>query len=305
MGDGSYFDSAPQQSDFGVNSEGSTINDVSEASKTTLGSWPLYKQFLAGMDYAENTLPAIGRLFDGEATFEDYFNIADSSLTLAVNLIELVELGAAIAEGFAGDPWALIGSAVGSLVMMIQTFILETLQPVQDLFGMITGNPDRIRISKAMWETLAAGISPIGQELVKLSETLGEAWQDDAGAAAQHRLLEGNDVIQVSAALAGGVAESLEFCATTFEKVQAYVISRCGDIASALVSYVPMALEGPKGWALIVLDFVPMIARIIIETIQIAMHLARAMTALIMLMNGAEEAAEKMLPYVDGMGAPA
>lgn len=301
MGDGSYFDDAPRQSDFLYNDDGSMLDDTSAAATKALENWPLYKQSLAGANYLQETAPLIGKLFDGEATFDDLFNIVDSSLTLAVNCIELIELSLSVSGGLRGDLSGVLGTCVSTLVSMGLTFILESLQPVQDLFGMITGNPGRIRTSKEMWEALATGLAPIGGSLAEQAAKLDEAWQDSGADSARLRLLEGNDILQVTAALANGVGAALEFCATTFEKVQGYVLNRTSDLAGALVSYVPKAFQGPKGWIEIALDFIPMVIRMTMELIQIAMHLTRACLAILGLINGAQAAAENARPFIERM----
>ncbi|THV23536.1 hypothetical protein [Glycomyces paridis] len=301
MGDGTYFDDAPQQSDFGTNADGTILNDPAAAVTKALENFPGYKQTIAGISYIEDTGPLIGKLFDGEATFDDLFTIVDTSLTLAVNIIETIELGMAAGELATGDPFGVLGTAVSTMTSIGLTFLLESLQPVQDLFGMITGNPGRIRVSRDMWEALATGLVPIGVQLVDGSNKLGAVWSDTGADAARLRMLEGNDVIQVAAALSSGVSGSLEFCASTFEKVQGYLVNRASDIAGALVSYIPWFWEGPKGWVQIILDFLPMIARIIIELVQIALHLARALGAILGLIQGAQVAAQLMNPYIDRM----
>lgn len=305
MGDGSTFDDAPQQSEFGYNSEGSVWNDAEAAGWKAYDQFPGWKQGKAAFEYWDKVGPQVGRLFEGEATFDDLFTIIDESLNMAVNVIEGIELALVPINTVVGGPGAVLGLAVSTLVSVGLTFVTEVFQPIQDLFGMLTGNPDRIRVSRDMWVALQEGITPVGDDLMGLSDKLGEVWQDDGADAARARLLEGNDVIQVAGALAMGVASALEFCAKTFEKVEGFLINRASDIAGLLVSGVPRAMAGPLELALFVLDMILMATRIQLELAQLAMYLGRAFGALISLMNGAEAAAEKMGPYIDGMSAAA
>lgn len=303
MSDG-YFDDAPHQAPINYNQDGSINDPLGEAAAKSADNLPFWKQGKAAWEYWGKVEPSVDRLFEGEATIDDYFTILDESLNMAVNFVEACELGVTIGGSFVGGPGELVGAAVSTLVSVGLTFILEYFQPVQDMFGMITGNPDRIRVSRDMWTALSEGLATIGEELMAHSQSLGEAWQDAGSDAARARLVEGNDVVTVAAALATGMSEALEFCAATFEKVQGFCINRASDVADALVSYVPRAVTGgPPEWAIIAVEVALMAARIVLELLQIAMYLGRAMGALCALMNGAETAANNMVPYIDKMSA--
>jgi hypothetical protein len=305
VGGGSTFDGAPQQSDFGVNQSGSVFDDPAAAVQKSLENCVGIKQGMAAAEYVVETGPLVGELFNGEAEFEDLFAILDSTLNLAVNYIELCEAILAGADLATGDPSGLVGAVAGNWAAMGMTFILELLQPIQDLFGMLTGNPERIRTSKDMWQALANGITPVGASLLQQADRLGEAWQDDGADAARLRIIEGNDVIQVAAALAVGVSGALEFCACVFDKVQGFLMNRAADIVGFLAELVVKALMGPVKWPEIIIGLIPVLTRITLELVQLGMHIARALGALIGLMTGAGEAAGRMAPYLDRMGATA
>lgn len=305
MGDGSSFDDAPRHSDFGVGQDGSMCNDFSDSAAKASENIAGYKQLLAVKEYREKTMPLIGELFAGEASFDEVFTVIDSSLTLAVNAIEGVELLMAVEGAMTGDPVAMIAAAAETWVSVGMTFILEYFQPVQDLFGMLTGNPGRIRTSKEMWLALAEGLSPIGEAMVGHASRLRDVWRDSGSDAAQLRLLEGNDVIQVAAVLSLGVAEAMEFCATTFEKIQGFIMNRTADLVGFLIEFIPEIVQGPPRWALVLLDLIPMLARITLELVQIGLHVARALGAILALVDGAVKATEDMGPYIDRMGETA
>lgn len=305
MGDGTYFDNAPQQSEFGKNQDGSAFNDLGEAATAARDNCVGFKQFLAATDFIEKAGTAAGGLFDGEVSFDELFDAVDSALTLAVNLIETGELIGAGMDMVTGDPSGLVGAAMSNMASVGMSFLLEYFQPIQDLVGILTGNPERIRVSKSMWLALADGIGPMGTELLAQGEKLGEVWHDDASDAAMLRLAEGNDILQVAAGLSVGVAGALEFCACVFDKVQAYLMNRISDLIGFLSELVVKFLMGPVKWAEILVDAIPMFARIVLELIQLAMHVARAFAALIALLIGADTAVDRMLPYIDRMGATA
>jgi hypothetical protein len=306
MSDGSYFDDAPQQSAFGTNQDGGYFNDPVEAAKAALSSTLGLKQLLAGRDYATQTLPLVGELFQGEADFDELFTILDSTLDLAVNAIEGVEALMALDDLMLNDPSGMIGAAMSNAVSVGLTFLLEYVQPIQDLFGMLTGNAGRIRTSKAMWTALAQGISPVGTDLLAQAERIDGVWHDDGADAARLRLAEGNDVIQVAAALALGVGGVLEFCACVFDKVQGFCVNRAADVVGLFTeAIVKFLMSGPKALADILIDIVPMLLRITLELCQIGLHVARAFGALVGLMTGAGEAVGRMTPYIERMGQTA
>lgn len=308
MSDGSYFDNAPHQSEFGVNQDGETFNDPGEAAQKAIDNCVLYKTGLATGDFAEKTETVVGGLFDGEVCFDDLFEAVDSGLTLAVSVIESVEFLAATLTS-TSDPGGLLGDWVSNLAGMGMAFLLEYVQPIQDLVGMCSGNPERIRVSASMWKALADGLAPTGTDLLAQAERLGDAWHDDASDAARLRLAEANDIILVIVELAVGVAGALEFSACLFDKIQGFMMNRVADVIGLLLEFV---VGGAPKWPQLLIECIPLFLRIILELVQLAMHVVRSFTALVMLLVGADAAVDRMLPYLERMsqtggsgGAPA
>lgn len=300
MSDSSYFDSAPHQTEFGVNQEGSHFNDPAQAVAKAIENCAGIKPILAGKDFLEKGAEVVGGLFDGEVGFDDLFDAVDSALSMAVSLIETGELLNSSFDA-AVDPAGLIGDMVSNVVSMGMAFLLEYVQPIQDLVGMLSGNPERIRVSGSMWLALADGLAPKGTDLLAQAERLGDAWHDDAADAARLRLAEANDVIAVAVELATGVAGALEFSACLFEKIQGFAMNRVGDAVGLVVEFI---VGGAPKWPQLLIDCIPMFIRIILELIQVAMHVVRSFAALVMLLVAADAAVDRMLPYIDGMSRP-
>ena len=299
----SLFDDAPRQSDYGFNSDGSVFNDLGKAAEKASGNIPVHKQRLAGEKYYKEALPKVGRLFDGEDTMDELFAVVDESMTLAVNIIEAAEL-ASIVTGATTPAEAgmnLLTTLIQTAVSVGLSFLVEYIQPLKDLFGLLTGNPGRLRTSKSMWEALAEKVQPIGTNLVERAGELGEVWQDGAAGAAGYRLCEGNDVIQVVAAFSRGIGQALEFCASTFEKVQDYMVNRASDLVGIVISCIPKLLASPVTASKVILDLLPVIMRVYIEFLQIMLHMTRAFGTLVGLMNATADAAERMNPYIEAM----
>ncbi|MEU6857287.1 hypothetical protein AB0B28_00210 [Glycomyces sp. NPDC046736] len=300
MGDSStHFDDAPRQSDFGVNDEGSIYNDGREAAlnagKNVIG----VKQVVQGFDFFDMGKAAAESLFEGELTFDELFDAVDSALSFAVGLIEAGEFAYAISNA-GKDPGGLIGALVGNLATFGMNFLMQYVQPVQDLVGILTGNPERIKTSASMWDALSNELAEQATGLTAAARKLDAAWHDDASEAAVVRIGEGNDILLVAAQLSTSVATALEFCASVFEKVQGYLMSRVSDVVGLVMEFL---ISGVPKWPELLLESIPMFIRIILEIIQVALHVARAFSALMVLIFATETAAQKMTPYIDRMSA--
>lgn len=294
----SLFENAPRQSDYGFNSDGSIYNDFEKAAEKAGDDLPFYKQYRVGKEYYEKA-QHIDKLFDGDETVEDLFTVIDESMTLAVNIVEAIELASTVqgatTPAKAGE--ALIETLIGTAISVGVPLLVEWLQPLKDLFGLLTGNPDRLRTSKSMWEALADRVEPIGVSLEARARELGEVWRDEAETAAEYRLYEGGQMAQVVAKLSRGMGVVLEFCASTFEKVQGYMVNRAADLVSVAMSALTSVATALK----VIRELVPLIVRVYIEFLQIMLHLTRAFGTLVNVMNAAGDAAERMTVYIDAM----
>jgi hypothetical protein len=294
----SVFDRAPRQSDFGVNDKGLPYNDVMEALKKGRDELPGFKQFKVGTE----TVDAVEKLFDGQVTGEEVFTAIDTGLSAVVAYIEAVELIITGAQSAAlKDPIGLVGAAVGAFVAAGGTFIIEHVQPVQDLMGVLKGNPGRIKKSAEMWKALAEGIKPVGEDLHASATTVKDSWTGKDGSAAHQRLLEGGDAVAVSALMAKGISVALGYTAALYEKIQGFLVNRAADLAGALVSNIPDLAKGPVGWLEILADLTPILLRIQLELVQIGLHVTRVLGALAGLFDAATNASEKMKPYIEKM----
>ncbi|MFC4337904.1 hypothetical protein [Salininema proteolyticum] len=297
MTDTSYYDKGPRHSGFGQNSDGSVFNDPVEAAWSALKGMPGLKQQFAAMDFVTQAGPAALSLFDGENTFDELFTIFDQALNLAVNAIEAIEM---IKMGATGtDPVDFLGFILSTMTTAGLTFAIEAFQPLEDVVGLVTGNADRIRVSKDMWAYLVEGLVPVAESLKSGAADLGTAWEDDGSTSARLRLLEGADIVTYAASVAKGLSGALEFCAATFDLVESYLIARLTDLAYGIGPIIADFLTGKVANA--VADLILMVSKIVLELTRIGLNMARAFGALVGIMNGVNDAMGRIAPYLDTM----
>ncbi|MCC3765742.1 hypothetical protein K3N28_22030 [Glycomyces sp. TRM65418] len=98
-----------------------------------------------------------------------------------------MELGAQ-AVGWITDP-------LGALISNGLDFLIAVIQPLEDILGFVTGNPDRLQNAIDRWNTIEQACYALAQEVQHVSGAgLGE-WDDQAAAIAKTRISELADAI--------------------------------------------------------------------------------------------------------------
>jgi hypothetical protein len=123
-----------------------------------------------------NTLGALAvggaKLKNGDAEWSDLLSIAGSAADTGLNVLV-----------YAADP-------LNFLISAGLTFLIDVVQPLDDLLGLVTGNPERMEGESAKWERVATALDPLAQELRDIAEKGLVGWEGKAAAEAKARLLE-------------------------------------------------------------------------------------------------------------------
>lgn len=92
------------------------------------------------------------------------------------------------AVGFFTDP-------IGALVSNGLDFLIAVIQPLEDILGFVTGNPDRLQNAIERWSNIQQACFSLAQEVQHVADAgLGE-WDDEASVIAKQRISELADAI--------------------------------------------------------------------------------------------------------------
>jgi hypothetical protein len=108
--------------------------------------------------------------------------------------VDIVKASAATAElGMQAVGW--ITDPLGALISNGLDFLIAVIQPLEDILGFVTGNPDRLQNAIDRWNNIEQACYALAQEVQHVSDAgLGE-WDDQASAIAKVRISELADAI--------------------------------------------------------------------------------------------------------------
>ncbi|WP_091666105.1 hypothetical protein [Micromonospora auratinigra] len=95
------------------------------------------------------------------------------------------------------------------------TFLIDFVQPLEDLLSLVTGNSERMEPYAEQWQQLGAALVPLAEAVRQAANDELIEWVGRDAAAAKARLLEFADAIEAT----GGEAASLSGLLTLFSKL--------------------------------------------------------------------------------------
>ena len=157
------------------------------------------------------------KLGAGDAEWDELAAIAGSAADLGLNVVV-----------YLADP-------LNFLITAGLTFLIDVVQPLEDLLGWVTGNPERMEAEIAKWDRVGNALEPLAKELRAAAEQGLIGWEGRSAEAAKARLVEfsegmasvGNDVKQLQMIM--GIAK------TVMEVAQAFVIGLIATFVEWLV----------------------------------------------------------------------
>ncbi|MEV0650314.1 hypothetical protein AB0I28_34140 [Phytomonospora sp. NPDC050363] len=81
----------------------------------------------------------------------------------------------------------------------VVSFLIDFIQPLEDLLGLVTGNPERMDLEIAKWDRVAAALNAIGEDVGKVPGEDIANWRGDAAGVAKTRLGECSEAITATA----------------------------------------------------------------------------------------------------------
>lgn len=157
------------------------------------------------------------KLGAGDADWGELASIAGNAADLGLNVMV-----------YAADP-------LNYLITAGLTFLIDVVQPLEDLLGWVTGNPERMEAEIAKWDRVGNALAPLAQELREAAQEGLIGWKGKAADAARQRLIEfsegmasvGNDVKQLQMIMS--------IAKTVMEVAQAFVIGLIATFVEWLV----------------------------------------------------------------------
>lgn len=111
-------------------------------------------------------------LASGDGDWTDLADIAGSVADLGLNVVTYV-----------ADP-------LNYLISAGLTFLIDVVQPLEDLLGLVTGNPERMDGEIAKWERVATALGPLSKEIRQAADEGLISWTGKTADAAKKRLHE-------------------------------------------------------------------------------------------------------------------
>lgn len=127
-------------------------------------------------------------------------------------LAQYNNISSAAGDAFAGDAGAItqvaanivdLGSNVGGLLLdpvgwVIEAglaFLIDFIQPLEDLVGLATGNSERMLHEIEKWNSVRDAMGPLSQEVREIADATLQSWSGDASSVAKTRIHELADAI--------------------------------------------------------------------------------------------------------------
>lgn len=90
--------------------------------------------------------------------------------------------------GLAGDIGMLLFDPIGWLTGALLSFVIDLVQPLEDLLGLVTGNPERMDGEIGKWARVRAALEPMAEQVGGTADGELKSWEGDASAIAKQRL---------------------------------------------------------------------------------------------------------------------
>jgi hypothetical protein len=299
------FSDAPTKSGWGEAPDGGILQDPGGNAKKQLENIPVggnvYKFGKAAVDLVDPPQ----EYFDGE-WWEIMLNSLQQVAKMGEQILEVVGVARGVISANPGD---LLGVAAGALAKSALSFLISTVQPIQDLVGILYGNPARLEESADMWKAVAENLEALANEIGPDFEACcNQNWGGQAGAGAHVR---GSDLVQTTgfAAMgAGGLHEFLLCYKDLAQGVNDFVLQVVSDVIAVLIAAaVEAGTKGPFAIPFIAADVAILVASYAMRLIQLATQVAWLIIEGLGLMTALSEGFEKamsVLERLSGYNAP-
>ncbi|WP_025273684.1 hypothetical protein [Haloglycomyces albus] len=287
---------APRQQQFGVNQDGGIINDpLGNAKSAVVGNVPVIAQATNIAEDIENNTGAVNRLFDGEATMDDLLAIGQMIVDISRQILDLVD---AVQANIDGPD---IGFIAGAAIKAGLDWIWDSLQPIQDLVGMVTGNPERLETTSDMWTQVAQSTEKLAQAYSdEANNNIVPNWEGDAFDAAIVRSNEFLQAINVATTSANHLSDLVALFADFAGRLQDRAKQTLAEVAGAVIGAAEDIAK--YGWVAVVpvgIDLAILLTRLFLDLLGIVMQAARIFLSGSQLCSQLEESFESTSEILD------
>lgn len=149
-----------------------------------------------------------------------------------------------ITEGDWSDAWAGLSDLGGNVVSFVAdplnwlisaglTFLVDFIQPLEDLLSLVTGNAERMEPYAGQWEELGRALVPLAAAIRQAATDDLIEWAGRDATAAKARLMEFADAVEAT----GGEAASISGLLTLFSKIMAAAQQLILGIIATLIEW--------------------------------------------------------------------
>lgn len=291
------FSDAPDKSGFGEAPDGGILQAPGDNARKALENIPAigngYKFAKAGYELF-NPPQAY---FDGE-WWEILLNSIQKIAVMGEQILEVVGL---VRGALSANPGDLLGAVVGSLAKGALGFIISTVQPIQDLVGILYGNPARLDESANMWKAVSENLTNLSNEIgPDFERTCAEDWRCEAGGGA---MVRGSDLVETTnfAAMASSGLHDFLMCYKDLAQgVNDFVLQVVSDVIAVLIAAaVEAGTKGPFAIPFIAADVAILVGAYIMRLIQLATQVAWLIIEGVVLMQAVMESFEKAMSVLE------
>jgi hypothetical protein len=162
------------------------------------------------------------KLASGDGDWTDLADIAGNVANLGLNVVT-----------YAADP-------LNYLISAGLTFLIDVVQPLEDLLGLVTGNPERMDGEIAKWERVANALEPLAKDIRSATDNNLVGWEGKTAEAAKKRLHDFADGVAGLADDVKQVQMVMTIAKTLMGIAQAFVIGLLATFVEWLVfTWVP------------------------------------------------------------------
>ncbi|MFS8498657.1 MAG: hypothetical protein FWJ70_10535, partial [Micromonosporaceae bacterium] len=120
----------------------------------------------------------------------------------------------------AAHAWAFHGDPVHWLISAGLGFLVDLLQPIEDLLGLVTGNPERMAGEIEKWRRVSGALRPLAEEIRAAADAGLAGWEGLAADTARARLHDFADGVTGLAADVDRLAALMDIARTVMDLIQ-------------------------------------------------------------------------------------
>lgn len=213
-------DGSPGTASIGPVGVSGEWNGSTTAGALTVGGYDLLR--LDPMNDIPALSPALTALRKAPSAFDD-----GNGGELAAIAGSVIDLGLSVRIYYADPLNWLISAGLG--------FLVDVVQPLEDMIGLVTGNAERMATEVAKWTRVADALGPLAGDIRQAADQGLADWTGAAADAAKARLHEFADGVHSLTSDVGELKLIVDIAKTLMETAQALVISTIATFVEWLV----------------------------------------------------------------------